>query len=199
MPEESKKNELTDNELVRLIREHDQERFSEIIDRYQTKLFVYLFRLVGDRDEAQDLLQDVFLKSYRNLASYDTNRKFSSWIYRIAHNEAVNYIKRRSLKRFIPWESVTATKDQLDLSSAEEGAEDAWIRKEMNQAVAAAIDRLPMKYRQVLTLRYWSDKSYEEISEILGRPINTVGTLINRAKRKLATEMESFDKDKVKK
>ena len=188
---EMEKEELSDNDLIKLIRQEDSERYAEIIERYQGKLFAYLYRLVGTRDEAEDLLQDVFIKAYRNLQSYDAERKFSSWIYRIAHNEAVNHIKRRSLKRFIPWEDVTATKDKLEMSSVEEDAQVNWIRKETSQEVDQAINRLPFKYKQVLVLRYYSDKSYEEISVILGRPVNTVGTLINRAKKKLLEELKN--------
>jgi RNA polymerase sigma-70 factor, ECF subfamily len=188
-PENQIKEALSDNELVKIVREKDQERYAEIVERYQTRLFVYIYRLVGNKEEAEDLLQDVFVKAYRNLNSYDTERKFSSWIYRIAHNEAVNYIKRKSLKRFISLETITTTKDKLDSSSIEEGADKAWLRKEVSKEVSDAIDRLPFKYKQVLTLRYYSEQSYEEIGEILGKPVNTVGTLINRAKKKLADEL----------
>ena len=191
MTENSPKKELTDNELVEIVRGNDSERYAELIERYQGKLFAYLYRLIGSRQDAEDLLQDVFVKAYKNLRSYDTQRKFSSWIYRIAHNEAVNHIKRKSLRRFIPWENVTAAKDKIEISSAEEGADKAWIRKEINKEVDEAIDRLPLKYKQVLVLRYYQDKSYEEISEISGKPVNTVGTLINRAKKKLSEELET--------
>jgi len=186
---------LSDSDLVIIVREKDPERYGEIIERYQTKLFVYLYRLIGDREEAEDILQDVFIKTYRNLNSFDISRKFSSWIYRIAHNEAVNYIKRKSLRRLIPWEDITATKDKLEMSSSEEGADKAWMRKETGQEIDEAIKRLPFKYKQVLILRYYSDKSYEEIGEILGRPVNTVGTLINRAKKKLAEELSDLRKN----
>jgi RNA polymerase sigma-70 factor, ECF subfamily len=183
---------LDDNELINLIRETKPERYAEVIERYQGKLFAYLYRLVGNREEAEDLLQDVFIKAYKNLNSYDSSRKFSSWVYRIAHNEAVNFIKRKSLKRFISWEDISSTKDKLESSSMEAGADDAWIRKESINDVDQAINGLPIKYKQVLLLRYFSDKSYEEISEILGKPVNTVGTLINRAKKKLSEEMEKL-------
>lgn len=193
MTEDKSKKELTDSELVEIVRNSDQEKYGEIIERYQGKLFAYLFRLIGSRDEAQDILQDVFLKAYRNLQSYDTSRKFSSWVYRIAHNEAVNFIKRKSLKRFIPWEDIAATKDKLDMASFEDGADKAWLRKEIGEEVNLALDKMPFKYKQVLVLRYFSDKSYEEISEILGKPMNTVGTLISRAKQKLSQELKGQD------
>lgn len=191
--EEKNQQDISDNELIKIIKTRDAERYQEIILRYQGKLFAYLYRLIGNREEAEDLLQDVFIKAYRNMNSYDTKRKFSSWIYRIAHNEAVNHIKRKSLKKFISLESVTSTKDKLDSSSPEDNAEISWIRKETSQEVDEAIYRLPLKYRQVLILRYYTDKSYEEISDILGKPVNTVGTLIKRAKNKLSTELQDKD------
>jgi len=186
--------ELPDNQLVILVREKNPERYAEIIERYQGKLFAYLYRLIGNRDEAEDLLQDVFVKVYKNLYSYDSERKFSSWIYRIAHNEAVNYIKKKSLKRFISWEDISSTKDKLESQSAEEGVDEAWMRKETAEEVDIVLDKLPIKYKQVLVLRYFSDKSYEEISEILEKPVNTVGTLINRAKKKLVAELNKIEK-----
>jgi RNA polymerase sigma-70 factor, ECF subfamily len=196
MAENKIANELSDNELVKIVRKEDQERYSEIVERYQSRLFVYIYRLIGNKEEAEDLLQDVFVKVYKNLNSYDTGRKFSSWIYRIAHNETVNYIKRKSLKRFISFDAITSTKDKLDTSSEEEGADKAWLRKEVSKEVSDAMKKLPFKYNQVLTLRYYSDQSYEEIAEILGKPVNTVGTLINRAKKKLSDELKQLNLNK---
>jgi RNA polymerase sigma-70 factor (ECF subfamily) len=184
--------EMTDNELIVAIREENAELYGEIVNRYQGKLFAYLYRLIGEKEEAEDLLQDVFIKTFKNINSYDTDRKFSSWIYRIAHNEAVNHIKRKSLKRFVSIENITSTKDRLETSSTEDNAEISWIRKETSQEVDEAIKHLPLKYRQVLVLRYYSDKSYEEISEILGKPVNTIGTLIKRAKSKLSVDLSDL-------
>jgi len=184
---------LDDNQLVKLIQAGEVDLFAAIIERYQGKLFAYLYRLIGNREEAEDLLQNVFIKAFENMQSYDAERKFSSWIYRIAHNEAVNYIKRKSLKKFISWEDITSTKDKLASNSAEDGADNLWLRKEAIGEIDEAINRLPIKYKQVLILRYYSEKSYEEISEILQKPVNTVGTLINRAKKKMAEEMEKIN------
>ena len=186
--------DLSDNELVVLVREKNPEKYEEIIKRYQGKLFAYLRRLVGNQEEAEDLLQDVFIKAYINLHSYDCSRKFSSWIYRISHNEAVNYLKRKSLKKLVYWEDINSTKDKLKSCSTEKGADKVWERKETNREVNEAIGRLPIKYKQVLLLRYFSDNSYEEIGEILDKPVNTVGTLINRAKKKLQEEVNNFRK-----
>ncbi|HLN19210.1 MAG TPA: RNA polymerase sigma factor [Patescibacteria group bacterium] len=188
---QSEMSDVSDNDLIKLIKKNP-DLYKEITIRYQGKLFAYLYRLIGDKDEAEDLLQNVFIKAYRNLASYDTDRKFSSWIYRIAHNEAVNHIKRKSLKRFISLESIVSNKDRMDSASEEDNAEQSWIKKETDLEVDEAVKKLPFKYRQVLVLRYFSDKSYEEISEILGKPVNTVGTLIKRAKDKLSIELDDW-------
>jgi len=186
-----KKKELSDGQLVRVIRRGDEERYAELIARYRGKLFAYLYCLVGQKDETEDLLQNVFIKVYKNLSRFDQSRKFSSWIYRIAHNEAVNYIKRKYLKKFVSWEDIVTTKDQLDMSSLEDNASEEWIKKERIKEVHDIVDKLPIKYKQVLILRYFSGKSYKEMAEIIGKPVNTVGTLINRAKDKLHEEIKN--------
>jgi RNA polymerase sigma-70 factor (ECF subfamily) len=181
---------VTDVDLVVQVQQGAIDVFGVIIDRYQGKLLAYLYRLIGNYDEAQDLLQNVFIKAFRNIKSFDTERKFSSWIYRIAHNEAVNHLKRKSLRRLISWEDIVNTKDNLLISEKERGADAVWLVKEDMGEVDRAINRLPVKYKQVLILRYYSERSYEEISEILQKPINTVGTLISRAKKKMNQEIE---------
>ena len=183
-----KSDKLSDNELVEIIRRGKEEQYEEIIKRYEGKLFAYLYKLINSREEARDILQDVFIKAYKNLYSYDTQRKFSSWLYRIAHNEAVNFIKRKSLKKFVSWESITAAKDKLDMSSSKEDMERVWEKKEAKKEMDKVLKKLSPKYRQVIDLRYYKEKSYEEISQILKKPVNTVGTLISRAKKKLLAE-----------
>ena len=85
-----------DENLVEIVRNKNREFFSEIVTRYQNKIYSYISRLTGNRDEAEDLTQEVFIKVYQNLHGFDVKRKFSSWIYRIAHNESVNFIKKKS-------------------------------------------------------------------------------------------------------
>jgi len=196
-----KRTDLTDNSLVRIVRTKDPDRYSEIIDRYRGKLFAYLYCLVGQKDEVDDLLQNVFIKTYKNLNRFDQKRKFSSWIYRIAHNEAVNHIKRKYLKKFVSWEDVVTAKDKLEMSKLKDDAGEEWIRKERIKEVHDIVDRLPVKYKQVLILRYFSGKSYKEMADILGKSTNTVGTLINRAKiklqEKIQNEEEKLGKNKI--
>lgn len=175
-----------DNELIGLIKKGHSEIYDEIVKRYEKKLFSYIYRLVGNKEEAEDILQNVFVKAYRNIKTFDIERKFSSWIYRIAHNEAINFLKKRNKKKFISWEDIVSSKDKMDTKSEERSPIDIWIRKEAATEIKEALEMLPIKYREVLVLRYFSEKSYEEIGRMIKSPVNTVGTLINRAKKKLA-------------
>ncbi len=183
--EQLKLKEAGDNALIKMVQKKNHRAYKEIVRRYQNKLFSYLYRLAGNKEEAEDLLQNVFVKVYKNIKRFDTKRKFSSWIYRIAHNEAVNFLKKRGQKRFVSLEDIETTKDKLETVSPAKSPIDAWISKELKKEMRTALDKLPGKYKEVLILRYFSDKSYEEISEILEKPVNTIGTLLNRAKKKL--------------
>lgn len=183
--------ELADGDLIKVIIKKNPEAYREIVKRYQKKLFIYLFHLTGNKDEAEDILQNVFLKTYNSLGKFDARKKFSSWIYRIAHNEAVNYLKKKGKKKFVSWEDILGSGDKIEFSAKEKSPLDFWIEKELKMEVKGALDKLPNEYREVLILRYFLDKTYEEMSEILKKPVNTVGTLINRAKKKLLLIIES--------
>lgn len=177
--------DLSDSELITVIYTQNVEAFKELFSRYQKKLFSYIFHLVGSRSEAEDILQNVFSKAYNNIKKFDVTRKFSSWIYRIAHNESINFLKRKNKRYTVSWDDVTSTKDKLDTATNGEIPEEKWEQLEIIKEIDEALGKLPPKYQQVLKLRYFQEYSYEEISDILGKPVNTIGTLINRAKKKL--------------
>lgn len=182
--------DLTDSELIEVIHTQNREAYKELFARYQKKLFTYIFHLVGNRDETEDILQNVFQKTFKNIEHFDTSRKFSSWIYRIAHNEAVNFLKRRSKRYTVSWDDISTSKDKLDTATNDELPEDKFTRQEVTKEIDDALAKLPKKYQQVLKLRYFQEYSYDVISGILNKPVNTVGTLINRAKKKLLEVVE---------
>ncbi len=177
--------DLSDAALIEMAQKENREIYSELFKRYQRKLFVYIYRLTRDRSETEDILQNVFIKTYKNIHKFDLTRKFSSWIYRIAHNEAVNHLKRKSKRYLLSWEDVTTSKDQLDTASSEESMEDLWLHEEITQEIDEALRKLPKQYKQILYMRYFKEYSYQQIGKVLGKPVNTVGTIINRAKKKL--------------
>lgn len=178
---------LADNQLVELILKRDQELFGEIIFRYQQKLFYYVNRLINHPDEAQDIVQDVFLKVFKNLWGYDSRLKFSSWIYRIAHNEAVNWLKKNTRYKK---ESIDQNEYlEATLYDETDFVEDLNIKADIEK-VHLAIAQLPEKYREVLILKFVEEKSYEEISDILMKPVNTIGVLINRGRKILKNQLK---------
>ncbi|MFA6426869.1 MAG: RNA polymerase sigma factor [Candidatus Magasanikbacteria bacterium] len=168
---------LTDEELIAIIRQNDKELYSEIIRRYQTKLSHYLRKFIRRDDELEDVLQDVFIKAYRNLNDFNVHKRFSPWIYRIAHNEALNMIKKYRKEVVSIDESEWEIIDQnIDLGKSV----DASLTKTV---VEQALTAMKDKYREPIILYFFEQKSYEEISDILRIPRNTVGTLIMRGKK----------------
>lgn len=170
----------TDEEIVELVLAGNDELFAEIIRRYQRQLISYTRRLTFNTQAAEDVTQNAFIKTYQNLRSFDSNKKFSSWIYRIAHNEAVNYIRKHRREITTSDEAWFDTK-----ASTQESIEETLDKKINNKVLYSALKQLPLKYREPIVLHMLENKSYEEISDILHIPTATVGTRIRRAKAKL--------------
>jgi len=165
---------FTDEEMVDKVRLTDQELYVVIVERYQTKLLRYITNLIGDENKAADVVQEAFIKAFINLNSFDIKKKFSSWIYRIAHNEAMNIVKKYRKEVSIP--------DGVEFESSE-SIEDDFEQKEISLKVLKCLEGIPILYSDPLTLRYIEEKSYEEISDILRIPMGTVATRIARAKK----------------
>lgn len=164
---------ITDEELVESIRSKDKELYAEIIKRYQAKLMRYVVNIIQDDDKAADVVQDTFIKTYINLNGFDVKKKFSSWIYRIAHNEAINLLNKH--KKQLP------LNQEVDFDSGI-SLEDELIKKELKTRAHYCLSQIPLHYRDPLSLYFLEEKSYEEISDILRIPVSTVGTRISRAK-----------------
>jgi len=177
---------LSDEQLVHLALT-DPDAYYFLMTRYEDRILRYINRLSHvTAEEAEDLLQDIFIKAYRHLNRFNPKLKFSSWIYRIAHNETINqYRKKRSYSATI---DTFIENDDVDHLAGFIGEaldiDNDYISKENAGKVNAALAKLPDKYREVLILRYFEDQSYKEISDILRKPTGTVATLINRAKSK---------------
>ena len=175
---------LTDEEIARRTLS-EKEAFAELIERYQSKLTRYLVRLgVAVREDREDILQNAFVKAYRNLNSFDPTLSFSSWMYRIVHNETMSFFRA---KRARPQVELSEEGAAL-LSEISDDHADTAARAELRihaTALAEALDKLDSKYRDVLILRFFEDRSYTDISDILQVPVGTVSTLLHRAKRAL--------------
>lgn len=189
-----KQSDISDEDLAQIVLK-DSERYGDLIDRYEKKLRGYIRRISGFEDETIDeILQMVFIKAYKNLAWFDQSLRFSSWIYRIAHNEAVDTSRKRKHQVL----SLESSDDDMSalverLSSDIDVLSDV-RSSEMLSAMQDIFTNLSDNHRQILTLHYLEDKSYEEISDILKRPMWTVATLISRAKQQFRAlaEEEQF-------
>lgn len=162
----------------------DKEKFAELVDRFEAKLLRYIRRLTGlPTNQAEDILQESFIKIYKNLNNFDPKLKFSSWAYRITHNESINHIKKN--KRVEPLETDDDdTANLIEILESDADVQKEAIQKETALKVKAALYKLPKKYRDVLILYYLEDQDYAAISDILKKPSGTVATLLNRAKAK---------------
>lgn len=166
----------------------NQDFFLYLMQRYETKLLRYVNRTFSTRPEdAEDIVQESFINAYRYLNSFDQRLKFSSWLYRITHNAAVSFFRKAKARP-----QVVVGEDGDDL--LDRIASDHDLMEEIHEKLTATqvrdvLERLDPKYREVLVLRYLEDKEYQEISDILQKPIGTVGTLINRAKKQFVREV----------
>jgi RNA polymerase sigma-70 factor (ECF subfamily) len=168
--------QLSDEELVAKAVENHL-AFKDLMSRYKEKLFYYIIRLGHlNQDDAEDVLQKTFINIYRHLNDFDNGLKFSSWAYRIAHNETVSELRRRHHSDENLEDQLNTLKDLTDIQNEI----DHDLQAEEIKKILNCLDE---KYREVLVLKYFEHKDYAEISDILQKPMGTVATLINRAKK----------------
>ncbi|MBU2103816.1 sigma-70 family RNA polymerase sigma factor [Patescibacteria group bacterium] len=177
----------TDEELLSLSLTNKR-FFAAIVERYEKKLAAYIFRLgrLGTED-TEDLLQDIFLKVYQNMNNFDTQLKFSSWIYRIAHNETMGFFRHRKVRPH--GHTVLESEKVLEVFASELNLVEDIEAQEASAHLNACINELPLKYRDSLVLKFFEHKTYGEISDILSLPEGTVATRINRAKEQVRKMM----------
>ncbi len=185
-----------DEEIVKLILK-DHNFYSEIITRYEDKLRRYICRISNiSNEDVDDLVQDIFLSVYENINSFDLGLSFSSWIYRIAHNKTVNFWKKNDKdlihvnldENLFLVESVFFENTvHLDIENLEN-----------QRLIKDVLSKMDLKYREVLILKFLEQKDYKEISDILQKPMGSVATLLNRAKKSFKKEFEKIEKNKQK-
>jgi len=184
--------DATDQQIVEAVLEGEQHRFAELVTRYQRPIVSYVYRMLGQYDDAVDLSQDVFLKAYAALASYRPQYPFPAWLFRIARNAAIDALRRRRLAT-VPLDQPLQTDEgplTREFAGDDPGPERAFLDQEFEGRIAAALARLPEKYREPLVLRHAAEMSYEEISEALELPLGTVKTRIFRAREALRGSLD---------
>lgn len=180
--------ELNDEELVALAIEHHR-YFACIVDRYSIKLQRYIMRISDvSTEEAEDILQETYINAYKYLQSFDSSLSFSSWIYRIAHNQVISQFRKRQARP--QGHAVELEPEAFEQIASELNVIDDVEKSLLKDTIGAVLDDLPLKYKEVLVLRYLEDKSYTEIADILKKPEGTIATLLNRAKKQCKKKLE---------
>lgn len=182
--------EIKDVELVVGALENSEE-FSKIIDRYESRLERYVRGISGARNEdVQDILQDIFLSTYQNLKGYNPSMKFSSWIYRIAHNKTISWWRKN--KRALDGVSIDDHEDFISSLYNSNSVQEKIDREHTSEAIEYALSHIKPQYRQLLLLAYWESKSYKEIAEITRSSTGTVGTRLKRARTQFNKVIKTY-------
>ena len=177
----------TDEELVALTL-RDKANFAFLIERYNSKLLRYIKRITNVAvEEAEDILQDSFINAYINLNDFDKDLKFSSWIYRITHNQVINNFRKNKVRP--QGNSIDIEREILENIAAEFEIEKNIDLGILGKNVNEILSHVEEKYREALILKFLEDKDYREISDILKKPMGTVATLINRGKKQFKQEL----------
>lgn len=173
--------EETDEMVVLRVRAGDKEAFGVLILRYETKLLRYARKFLLFNETGEDLVQDVFIKAYVNLNSFNAEKRFSPWLYRIAHNEFINELKRRGRAPLPFFDTDTIFPHPVANETSDGPTQDA----ETKRMLDAVIGELSPKYREPLLLCFFEEMSYEDIADVLQIPTSTVGVRIKRGKDRL--------------
>jgi RNA polymerase sigma-70 factor, ECF subfamily len=173
---------VSDRELVAIAVNGFDGSFEELVRRYQRPISAYVYRMVGNYESALDLTQEIFIKVYNSLNRYRAEFKFSTWIYKIAHNAAVDHLRRSATREQSLVIGPEGDSFDLPLESARLSPEQESERKERRGEIEAVVRALPANYRELIILRHSQDLSYEEIVEVTGLPLGTVKNRLFRAR-----------------
>jgi RNA polymerase sigma-70 factor (ECF subfamily) len=182
---------LDDSGVVSAFLEGESRAFDELVNRYQNRLLNFVYRTTGDRERAEDLVQEVFVRVYRHIHRFDRSRKFSTWIYTIASNLAKNELRNRSRNPLVLFQTIRRNweDDDRPLQFEDPGSrpDDLYRKRHLREVVEDAVEKLPPHHRNVFVLRELEGKSYEEIAEITSCNLGTVKSRLNRARNAFAS------------
>lgn len=182
----------SDKDIIKLVSSWNIDAFYCIVEKYEEKLLKYILRITNiDLSDAENLLQEVFIKVYKNINEFDDGLTFSSWIYRIAHNTTIDYYRKNKDKKDMSMQ--TEDEDYVNLIELLESPiniEEEYKKKDLIKKIVETINLLDPKYKEVIILKFLEEKNYSEISDILKIPEWTVATLINRWKKQFKIKAE---------
>ncbi|MCP4200312.1 MAG: sigma-70 family RNA polymerase sigma factor [bacterium] len=186
--------EDSDAEIIAAVLKGDKEQFGEIVKRYQGRLVNFLYRLLYDQAEAHDLAQEVFFKTFQALDRYDSRYKFSTWLFRVGQNAAIDRLRKRRLK-LVSMDRPSKNQDTdstWEFPSEERGPYGELRNQERGDAITEAIKALPWEYRELIVMRHYGELSYAEIAELKELPLGTVKNKLFRARQILKESLADY-------
>jgi len=190
----AEREQLDDRALVSRILEGDRDRFTELVKRYEKRVVNYVYRITHRYEEAHDLAQEIFVKVYMALDRYDAKYQFSTWLFRIAQNTAIDALRKKSVVE-VPISKPAASEDDAkEREFADTGVSPyrALKNKQLASAIDKAVLELPADYRELIQLRHFAELSYEEIASMKKLPLGTVKNKLFRARNMLKETLEGF-------
>ena len=183
--------EATDSEVVQASLDGDSTAFGELVRRYDQRLLNFVYRTIGDRERGEDLVQETFVRVYRHLHRFDQSKKFSTWIYTIASNQAKNALRNRSRNPLVLFQTLKKNWDAdhrpLEWEDTQYKPDDLFRKRHLRAQVEKAVSQLPEHHRVVFVLREMEGKTYEEIADITNCNLGTVKSRLNRARNNFAS------------
>ena len=185
--------EIPDIDLIERALSGDQQAYCEILKRYRAPLYNLLFRMVRNKMETEDLVQEAFIKAFGSLATFNDEYAFSTWLYKIAINNCIDHFRKKRLKTYSLDKPINSKDGEIrrEFPDPTYQPDKTLLSKEKDKLIEEAIQNLPEKYRISIVLRHNEDKSYEEISQILNIPLGTVKARIFRAREMLKKQLKN--------
>jgi len=189
----AEREQLDDRALVARILEGDRDRFTELVRRYEKRVVNYVYRITHRYEEAHDLAQEIFVKVYLALDRYDSKYQFSTWLFRIAQNAAIDVLRKKTISE-VPLARPSEDEPQKEREFADPGVSPyrALKNKQLAAAIDKAVQNLPIDYRELIQLRHFAELSYEEIATMKKLPLGTVKNKLFRARNLLKEQLDTF-------
>ncbi len=182
---------IPDDVYVHKTVEGDVEAFNELVNRHHTKIYGLAYRMLGNAEDAEDATQETFLEAYKSIKTFRFQSQFGTWLYKVGLNTCNQYIRKaKSRNRML--DAYTDNTSARGMTEEREVPERLAIKTEQSQVVQAAVDRLPPKQREVITLYYMQHLKYKEIAEILNCSLGTVASRLNKATQNLKVKLEKY-------
>ncbi|MDY7093527.1 MAG: sigma-70 family RNA polymerase sigma factor [Acidobacteriota bacterium] len=185
---------MNDEQLVAAILAGHQDEFKQLVERYQGRLVNYLYRMLRNVDEAHDLAQDVFIKVYQALDSFNPRYRFSTWLFRVAKNAAIDHLRKKRMKlvSLNRQDPDSGEPQDWDLPSPDRGPYGELRNLERGDAIQEAIEGLPWEYRELILMRHYGELSYDEIATLKEMPLGTVKNKLFRGRQMLKQKLASY-------